>query len=134
MPLISKYIFSLIIFVVSNNNHQFKINYETHGINTRNKLNFYQPSSHLSVFFFFLKKGHYMGIKLCNGLTPQIKELTHVKKFESSLLGFPYQHTYYTLDSFINLLYSFIHFILYILSIQQWFIQPLDIELVHKDI
>ena len=91
LPLISQYIFSLILHVVSNNNYQFKINCEIHSISTRSKLNFYQPSSYLSVF----QKGpNYVGIKLCNGLPPQIKELTHnIKQFESSLLGL-YQHTF----------------------------------------
>jgi hypothetical protein len=44
-----------------------------------------------------------MGIKLYNGLPLQIKELTHnIKQFESSLLGFLYQYTFYTLDKYFN--------------------------------
>ena len=81
LPLISQYIFLLILFVVSNNNYQFKINYGLHSINTRHKLSFYKPSLYLSVF----QKGHYyMGIKLYNWLSPQIKEFTqNIKQSES---------------------------------------------------
>ena len=50
LPLISQYIFSQILFIVINNNHLFKIKYEVHNINTKNKLNCYQPSSSHQIF------------------------------------------------------------------------------------
>ena len=44
-----------------------------------------------------------MGVKLFNGLPPQIKDLTNnVKQFESALLGFLHQHTFYTTDEYFN--------------------------------
>ena len=98
--LVLQYIFSLIHFVVINNNHQFKMNHEIHSINTRNKLNFYQPSSHSSVFHRGL---YYMGIKLHNELPSQIKDFNNnIRQFESALLGFLHQQTFYTEDEYFN--------------------------------
>jgi len=87
------------LFVVTNNIHQFKMNCAKHGINPRNKLNFYQLS-YLSVF----QKGHYyMGIKLYNGLPAHLQDLTNnIKQFESSLLGFLHLFTFYTIDKQFN--------------------------------
>jgi hypothetical protein len=49
LPLISQYIFSLVLFVVNNKN-QFRMNSEIHSINTRNNSNFHQPLSYLTVY------------------------------------------------------------------------------------
>ena len=44
-----------------------------------------------------------MGVKLFNGLPRQIKDLTdNVKLFQSALLGFLHQHTFYTTDEYFN--------------------------------
>jgi len=44
-----------------------------------------------------------MGIKVCNGLAPEIKYLCHnIKKFKSSLRRFLHQHSFYTLDEYFN--------------------------------
>jgi hypothetical protein len=44
-----------------------------------------------------------MGIKVYNGLPPEIKELSHnVKKFKSSLRRFLHQHAFSTLDEYLN--------------------------------
>jgi hypothetical protein len=95
---ITVYIFASTL--VTSNNHQFKMNYEIHSINRRNKLNFSQPYSHLSNFH---KGPYYMGINLYNGLPPKIKDLTNnIKQFESALLGFLHQHTFYNIDEYFN--------------------------------
>jgi len=40
-----------------------------------------------------------MGIELFNGLPTDIKDLTNnIKQYESALLGFLHQHTFYTID------------------------------------
>jgi len=87
------------LFVVTNNIHHFKINSAIHGINSRNKLNFYLLS-YLSVF----QKGHYyMGIKLYEGLLAHLKDLiNNIKQFESSVLGFLHLLTFYTIDKHFN--------------------------------
>lgn len=99
LPLISQFIFLLTLFVVTNNIHQFKMNSAIHGINPRNKLNFYQPS-YQSVFH---KGPYYMGIKLYTGLPAHMKDLTNnIKQFEYSLLGFLHLLTFYTVEEYFN--------------------------------
>ena len=48
LPLISQYIFSLLLFVVNNKN-QCYMTFEIHNINTRNISDLYQPLSHLTI-------------------------------------------------------------------------------------
>lgn len=54
LPLQSQYILLLVIFVV-NNKDQFQVNFEIHGINTRNNSNLFQPWTYLTVY----QKGPY---------------------------------------------------------------------------
>jgi len=68
IPLISQYIFSLLLFKVNNKN-QFQINSEIHSINTRSNSDFYQLLSHLTIY----SKGNFCrGIKVHNSLPPEI--------------------------------------------------------------
>jgi len=68
LPLISHYIFSLLLFMVNNKN-QFQMNSEIYNMNTSNNSVYYQPLSHLTIY----QKGpFYMGIKVHNGLPPEI--------------------------------------------------------------
>lgn len=87
------------LFAITHNIHQFKMNCAIYGINPRNKLNFYQLSR-LSVF----QKGpYYMGIKLYDGLPAHLKDLiNNINQFESSLLGFLHLLTFYTIDKHFN--------------------------------
>ena len=96
LPLQSKYIIPLVLFVVKNKN-QFKINSEIGSISTRCNSNLFQLSPSLTAF----QKGPcYMGIKVYNRLPPQIKDLSHIKQFWSSLKGFHHHHLFYTLEEF----------------------------------
>jgi len=83
LPLISHYtrIFSLLLFMVNNKNH-FQMNSEIHNMNIRNNSDYYQPLSHLTIY----QKGlFYMGIKVHNGIPPEIKDFSHnIKIFKSS--------------------------------------------------
>ena len=99
LSLISQYIFSPLLLVV-NNKDQFRMNSGTHSIRTRNTSDFYQPFSHLTIY----QKGPFsMVIKIYNSLTPEIKELSHnVKKTETSLRTFCHQHSFYTIDKYLN--------------------------------
>jgi len=65
------------------NKNQFQMNSEIHNMNTRNNADYYQPLSHLTIY----QKGpFYMGIKVHNGLPPEIKKFSHnIKIFKSSL-------------------------------------------------
>ena len=48
LPLMAQYIFSLLLFVV--NKYQIQMNSEMHNVNNRNNFDFYQPSSHLTIY------------------------------------------------------------------------------------
>ena len=90
---------SLVLMKMGKIIHQFKMNSAIHGINRRNKRNFYQPS-YLSVFH---KGPYYMGIKLYSGLPAHMKDLTNnIKQFEYSLLGFLHLLTFYTVEEYFN--------------------------------
>ena len=81
----SQHIVSLLIIIVNNKN-QFKMNSEIHNINARKNSDFYQPLKHLTNY---QKSPFYVGIKLCNSLPPDKKDLSHnIQKFRSSLRGF----------------------------------------------
>jgi len=44
-----------------------------------------------------------MGIKVYNSLPHDIKDFSHnIKKFKSFLRGFLHQHSFYTLEEYIN--------------------------------
>jgi hypothetical protein len=49
LPLQSHYMLSLLLFVINNKN-KFKLNSDVHQINTRQKFNFHQPSSSVSLY------------------------------------------------------------------------------------
>ena len=64
LPLYSKYIFSLSIFVIKNK-HLFSTNYQIHSVHRRFKTNLHPPIANLTKF----PKGvHYSGIKIFNNL------------------------------------------------------------------
>ena len=95
LPLISQYIFPLLLFVVNNKN-QFQMNSE---------LIIWIPGTvlisinHCHIWVFIRNVPFYMGIKVHNGLPPKIKDFSHnIKIFNASLRGFLYQHSFYTLD------------------------------------
>jgi len=49
-----------------------------------------------------LTLGH-TGIKVYNSLPPEIEDLSHnIKKFKWSLRGFLHQHSFYTLEEYLN--------------------------------
>jgi len=99
LPLQSQYILSLLLFVIDNGDY-FKLNSETHNINTRNKSNLHLPISNLSVY----QKGtYYTGIRVFKGLPSQIKELCHNRnQFKLALKNFLYFHSFYTLDEYFS--------------------------------
>jgi hypothetical protein len=69
LPFISKYTFSLLIFMV-NNSDQFLINSEIHSINTRQGPNLHLSLANLDIH----QKGvHYSGIEVFNSLPSSIK-------------------------------------------------------------
>jgi hypothetical protein len=75
LPIQSQYL-SLLLFVADNGDY-FRLNSETHSINTKNKLNLHPPLSELTVF----QRGpHYSGTKAINNLPSYVKNLLQTKK------------------------------------------------------
>jgi hypothetical protein len=91
LSLQSHYILSIILFGVNNKN-EFRIISDVHHINTRQKNNFSQPSSTLSLY----QKGVYStGIKIFNHLPPRIRNLSdNPKQFKLALRKYLYGHSY----------------------------------------
>jgi hypothetical protein len=72
LPLASKYLLSLTLYVINNKN-QFKTNSENHNKNTRQLNGIHQPRPNLSKY---LKVTSYLGIKVHNNLPSCIKDKT----------------------------------------------------------
>jgi len=99
LPLMSQYIFSLLIFIV-HNTASFQINSEIHSINTRYYSNFHRPLANLTTY----KNGtYYTGIKVFNYLPTHKKNLSHnVNQFRVALRGFLHFHSLYSLEEYFN--------------------------------
>ena len=94
LPLQSQYIFSLLIFVVKNKDF-FKTNSEVHSFNTRSNCDLYIPVANLTVF---QKEVWYSAIKICNHLSPTLKQLSYdIFKFKSALNRYHLTNPFYTL-------------------------------------
>jgi hypothetical protein len=95
----SKYVFSMLMFVVHNMN-QYRSSSDIHSKNTRQSVDLYQPLTRLSVY----QKGtFYMDIKIFNSLPSKIKDLIHnIKQFKRVLKNFLYLNSFYTLEEYLN--------------------------------
>jgi hypothetical protein len=82
LPLASKFLLSLLSFVVDNI-EKFQTNSDIHNISTIYRYNLHVPNTNLSKY----QKGvYYTRIKLFNNLPPTIKSLNHnIKKFKPAL-------------------------------------------------
>jgi hypothetical protein len=94
LPLQSQYILSLLLFVVDNGDY-FKVNFEIHNVNTRNKLNLHLPIS--NILSVYQKGTYYSGIKMFISLPSQIKDLSvclshNRNQFKRALKNFLYFH------------------------------------------
>jgi hypothetical protein len=82
LPLASKYILSLALFMVTNKT-LFRQNFVIHNFNTRNNSNFFQVMTHLTMF---QKSPAYAGVKIYNHLPADIKDLAcDIKGFKKSI-------------------------------------------------
>jgi hypothetical protein len=73
LPLLCEYIFSLLNFIRSNQEH-FQANSVAHSVNIRNKHHLNRPTANLSGI---QKSTHYSGIKIFNNLPSSLKSVTH---------------------------------------------------------
>jgi hypothetical protein len=85
---------------VVNEKNKFKVISDVYHINTRQKNNFYQPSSNLSLY----QKGVYStGIKIFNHLPSSIKNLSdNPKQFKLALRKYLYAHSFYSVEEYFG--------------------------------
>jgi hypothetical protein len=97
LPLYSKFIFSLLIFV-SDHSELFKTNLDLHSINTKIKNNFHFLQPRLCIY----QKGvYYMGIIIFNQLPSFLKGMVGKKKlFKSSLKWYLLENSFYSFQDF----------------------------------
>jgi hypothetical protein len=73
LPLKSQYIYSLLLFTVSNGDFYHSVSH-SHDIKTRHNQDLFNPQSNLALY----QKGpYYSGVKLFNGLPLSVKQLAH---------------------------------------------------------
>jgi hypothetical protein len=91
LPVACQYIFSLMLFVVANQN-KFQTSLTVHGRNTRNRNQFYLPSSSISCF----QKGvFYLGIRIFNSLPENISSLRYDRvQFRKELQKYLITHSF----------------------------------------
>jgi len=93
LPLMSQYIFSLLLFIV-NNKDLFQMNSEIHSINF---------SSTIHQFDKIQNGTCYTGIKVFNHLSTHIKNLSHnVNQFRLALRDFLHFHSFCYLEEYFN--------------------------------
>jgi len=99
LPLQLQYIFSLLMFVVKNND-LFKTNSDVHNFNTRSHYDLHIPAVNFAVF----QNGvWYSGIKIYNYLPPTIKKLSYdISKFIAALKRLLYTNSFYTLEEYYS--------------------------------
>jgi len=97
LPLPSQYIFSILLFVITNKK-LFQLNSQVHNIHTRYNDNFHLPSTGLTP----VQKGvAYSGCKIYNHLPPQIKNISNnVALFKTTLKKFLLQYVFYSVDEY----------------------------------
>jgi len=97
LPLPSQYIFSILLFVVTNKK-LFQLNSQVHNIHTRYNDNLHLLSTGLTL----AQKGEaYSGCKIYNHLPSQIKKISNnVALFKTPLTKFLLQHIFYSVDEY----------------------------------
>jgi hypothetical protein len=91
----SQYIFSVLLFVVKNND-LYSTNQEIQNINTRSNINLHLPVCNLTLF---QNGAYFSGIKLYNHLPPRIKSLSNeTELFKPALKRFFNTHSFYSFD------------------------------------
>jgi hypothetical protein len=99
LPIQSKYIFSILLFVTKNKD-QFLFNSQVHKINTRQTSDLYLPTGNMAIY----QKGvYYTGIKIYSPLPTAIKDLSGDKnKFSLALKRYLLHNLFYSLEEYFN--------------------------------
>jgi hypothetical protein len=92
------YIFSLMNFIVNNQEH-FQTNSAVHGVNARNRHDLHRPAAKLSCF---QKSAYYSSIKILNNLPCSVKSLINKKvQFKAALSRYLNTHFFHSVDEFL---------------------------------
>jgi hypothetical protein len=98
LPLPFEYIFSLLNFIISNQEH-FQANSAVHSVNTRNKNHRHRPIANPTGF---QKSTYYSGIKIFNNLSYSLKSLMNEKaRFKVALKRYLNTHSFYSVEKFV---------------------------------
>jgi len=85
--------------VVHNENH-FSTNTENHNIHTRQRNNLYLPQANLTIY---QKGAYYSGIKICNNLPLEIKNVAgNQKKFKIAVQKILYTYSFNTMEEYLS--------------------------------
>lgn len=98
LPLASVYILKTLIYVKININ-MFSTNNFNHDYNTRGRDNLVIPGHNLTTYE---QNPLYMGIKLYNKLTPEIKSIDNINLFKNKLKSLLHEKSYYSIHEFLN--------------------------------
>ena len=103
LPLASQYIFSILLFVITNKK-LFQLNSQVHNIHTWYNDNLHLSSTGLTL----VQKGvAYSGCKIYNHLPPQNKKkLNNVALFKTVLKKFLLQYVFYSVDEYYQQNYN----------------------------
>jgi IS1 family transposase len=95
LPFPCKYIFTLMNFVVNNQEH-FHTNSTIHSVNTRNRDHLHRPTANLSCF---QKSAYYAGINIFNSLSSNLRSLMNKKaQFKITLKRYLNTHSYCSVE------------------------------------
>jgi hypothetical protein len=92
-----EYIFSLMNFIVNNQEH-FKTNCAIHSVNTRNKNQLHRPIANLSCF---QKSAYYAGIKIFSLLSSLTSIINKKAQFKVALKIYLIIHSFYSGDEIL---------------------------------
>jgi len=100
LPLTSpQYIFSLLLFVVSNRNY-FTPNSIFYDSNTRHRNDLHLPQASLAMY---QKEAYYLGVKDFNSLPTALKDISgEPDKFKIALRNYLEIRSFYSLDEFFD--------------------------------
>jgi hypothetical protein len=98
LPLPYEYIFTLMNFVVNNQEH-FQSNLAIHSVNTRNRDHLHRTTANLSCF---QKSAYYAGLKIFNSLPLNLRSLMNKNaQCEVALKRYLNTHSFYSVEEFL---------------------------------
>jgi hypothetical protein len=99
LPLPCEYTFTLMNFVVNNQEH-FQTNSAIHNVNTRDRDHLHRPTGNLSCF---QKSAYYADIKIFNSLPSSLRSLMNKQtQFKIALKSYLNTHSIYSVEELLT--------------------------------